>query len=185
MANTLKRPNGDPVLGIADNKLKCFFTNFKSSPRRLLITERRDSEPFHGLLSISGLEFVDEAALGLVNQLVDFLVGIELDKKRKNINQRNFFANIFKGLPSYTYVGSLLRVQGESLGGPQRSQKSFVILSSQALHFMGKWRSFHKFTGPKKKIDTILRAKIICKIVFSRVATSHLRMRFSRYVALS
>ena len=44
----------------------------------MLISEGRDSKSLHGLLAVAALEVVDEAALGLVDQLVDVLVRVKL-----------------------------------------------------------------------------------------------------------
>ena len=56
-------------------------THLESCPGRLLVSEGRDSKSLHRLLTVAALEVVDEAALRLVDQLVDVLVRVKLKIK--------------------------------------------------------------------------------------------------------
>ena len=47
----------------------------------MLVSEGRDSKSLHRLLTVAALEVVDEAALRLVDQLVDVLVRVKLKIK--------------------------------------------------------------------------------------------------------
>lgn len=52
--------------------------DLERGPWTLLFPQRRDPQPLHGPLSISALQILRDHRLGLVDEAIDVLVGVEV-----------------------------------------------------------------------------------------------------------